>query len=1800
MLKGKWVIALLATLAGVGVCPSAAQAAFGITLDGAAPTNTTAGAHSNVVIDMSFPDAGQDVRDLDIEMPAGLVGNPNATNAICTIAQFSGDNCPSAAKVGAVSSDADTSSWLAPSVTVSGDAFLITPQGGEPARLGIVLKATGIAALGAVDPIFVQSPINLRTTDYGLTSSIRSLPTTAKSALLGTLNITIRSMTITLYGTPPNNPKGPFLTNPTECTPAAFVVRGAASSGQTASATRSFTPTGCGTAGSGVVFTPTVAISPTTQTADQPTALDVTVGFTAPPAGKVQAAVKTVGVVLPVGTALSAGVGAGGLADCTDAQFDLTGNGAPSCPALSKVGTVNFVTPLLAAPLTGDVYLGASTPSQKFRLLAYAASGAVIVKLAGTVTPDPVTGQLTTVFDNLPEVPFDTFTLSFRGGDNAVLKAPPTCGMNTMSTTLTPYSSAVSSVTKTATFTTNNCPSAAFAPTLTTSFTPTQAAADTSMSMTIARADNQPLLDALNVSLPTGLLGRLGAVPACPTANAATGSCAANTQVGTVTALSGTGNAPASFTGPIYLTGAVGDGVAGLAIVVPAVVGPIDLGKVVVLAKLKTRADLGIDVSATSLPRIIGGVPLAIRSMKLDLTKSGFMLNASSCAAKTIGASFTAQTGATASASRAYQATGCANVAFAPTLDVSPKSQQADQPGPVSVTIGFPAGAQANLKTANVVLPAGTALSAGVGTGGLAGCSDGQFAIAATTTPTCPALSKIGTVTMSTPALAAPLAGDVYLGAPTPSQTFRVFVYAAQGTVKVKLSGTVTPDPNSGQLTTTFTNLPEVPFTAFTLSFRGGDNAVLKSPSGCAAHTATSALESYAKAGTSAMPTSSFTTVNCARAAFSPTLTSTVSPTQATADTHMTMTLARGDDEPLIDALNVSLPRGLLAHIDAIPACPLADAQAGTCAAATKVGTVNAKAGTGNAPVSLDGDVYFTAPDGDSVGGLAIVVPAVVGPIDLGDVIVLAKLEVRADLGVDVDVGSMPRIIGGVPLAIRSMKLALDRDGFLFNASSCDAKTVTAQFTDRGGNGAQAIAPYQATGCGGLPFSPTLDVAPKQQRADQPTPMTVTLGFPAGQTQANLRTAEVVLPVGTALSPGVGAHGLDACSDGQFDAGAATVPACPAASKLGTTTMVTPLLGELTGDVYLGAPRADAPLRVLLFAAKGAVKVKLAGTVTPDPQTGQLTTRFTDLPEVPFTSFALSFRGGDDAVLKVPPTCGTHTARATLTPYGDARGAVTPSSSFDAVDCASAPFAPQLAVAVAPTQATANTAMTMSIERGDDQPLLDRMKVALPGGLLGNLAAMPTCSAAGAATGDCPQSTRVGTVTARAGTGNAPVSLDGPIYLTGAIDDGIAGLSVVVPAKVGPIDLGKVVVPAKLKLRGDVGIDVTTGSLPRIVGGVPLMLRSMRLTLDRDGFLLNASSCEARTIGADFTAQGGATASASAPYQPTGCEGVPFGPRLSASIGGTPSAPSLTTTIGASLGQATMSSAQLTLPVQLGADLGALAKVCQKEAYDAGQCPEVSTVGTAVAESPLVPLPLSGPVRLLRVPGRALPSLAIDLSGVMDIHLRADNESAGGHLRSTVVDIPDVPLRSFTLKLFSGGLLKSDQKMLCTGTPTLAGAFTAHTGATSTASVVPDTPCRGAGGLSKVTVTGSLTHTKKGRQPSLRVKVRGTKLRSLRITMPKQLKLNRKRLKKGGRVLQAGKAVSRKTKKGKRALRATRTTVTGWTTKASTSSIEVRLAKGALRRGKALRPGKRITFKVRVSDSAGRTRALTLRVTARK
>jgi hypothetical protein len=546
-----------------------------------------------------------------------------------------------------------------------------------------------------------------------------------------------------------------------------------------------------------------------------------------------------------------------------------------------------------------------------------------------------------------------------------------------------------------------------------------------------------------------------------------------------------------------------------------------------------------------------------------------------------------------------------------------------------------------------------------------------------------------------------------------------------------------------------------------------------------------------------------------------------------------------------------------------------------------------------------------------------------------------------------------------------------------------------------------------------------------------------------------VRRAEIALPVGTTLSPGV-ANGLQACSAAQFAGGG-----CPPASQVGTVSFVTPLIGTLGGKVYFG----DG-FRLYIAIEGSGVKVALAGDVRLDPATGQITTVFDNLPQVPFTSFALTFQGGSHAVLANPGACGAKTLTATLTPWsGTAPRTATASFAIDADGhggaCTAASFAPALRVAADSTAAGRPAgAVTLEVSRPDGSEDLARVTTLLPPGLAGSLKGVPVCSDAAAGAGACPANTRVGSVTALAGSGDAPVTLGGTVSLTGPTDGGLAGLAIAIPGKVGPVDLGTVVVRASIALRPDGGLTVRTSPLPRLIGGVPVSIRRLGLTLDRPGFILNASSCAAQQVTAILDGADGGQATVAAPYQATDCAGLRFSPRLEATVGtrgktGKGAAAPLHAVITVPDGQSSTASADVALPRTIGIAGKRLNNYCEAPKLAAGACPANSRIGSAVATTPLLPDPLISPVTLAAQNAGDLPGLSLTLTGAVTLPLfgKVIPPGADRRIHNVFAGIPDVPLERFDLSFTSAAPLTLQSDACHGARQTVTGTLTAHNGA---------------------------------------------------------------------------------------------------------------------------------------------------------
>ena len=398
MLKRIGPAVLCAALVGLLAAP--AHAAFEVTSFAVTPASTAAGAHADVTIAAGFPafavgNAPQRPRDLVFHLPPGLAGDPFATPR-CSEAAFRADGCPAATRIGGVAATADAVVLGLPvAQDVTGDLYNVVPAGAEPARLGAVLRPLG----GLLGKFTVATTVTARPSDGGLDATVRDLPTE-----LNGLQVYTSRLAFTLQGRPGGRP---FMRNPTSCRPAISTVD-ATPYGEPAtpvSRTSSFTPADCGALPFAPHITGTIGAKGQTAARSHP---PVTTVITQ---GAEQAGQAAVTVTLPpvVGPDLAQLARA-----CPAAQV-----AAASCPATARVGRVQATTPLLAQPLTGDVFLAGGARGA-LPGLAIQLGPPIPLRLTGSVELTPQ--GIRTTFTGLPDVPLARFALSLDGGPDGAVR----------------------------------------------------------------------------------------------------------------------------------------------------------------------------------------------------------------------------------------------------------------------------------------------------------------------------------------------------------------------------------------------------------------------------------------------------------------------------------------------------------------------------------------------------------------------------------------------------------------------------------------------------------------------------------------------------------------------------------------------------------------------------------------------------------------------------------------------------------------------------------------------------------------------------------------------------------------------------------------------------------------------------------------------------------------------------------------------------------------------------------------------------------------------------------------------------------------------------------------------------------------------------------------------------------------------------------------------------------------------------------------------------------------------------------
>jgi hypothetical protein len=826
---------------------------------------------------VDFIPAQGDLKDIEVALPAGLVGNPIGL-ARCSAQQFntfrlvesentvSPNECPDGSAVGVVKVEQLEGNG---GVGAPIPLYNLMPPPGMPAQLGF--RIVGV-------PFYINTKLR-SDSDYGISAYLQNITevkrvTAAQVTVWGTpadpSHDSLRGLCALVGGNCPANlnPVKPFFRLPSSCAlelpttmsfdtwlhPGTFL-----SSTDTEAA-----PVACNQPD----FSPTIEAHPTTNVADSPSGLDFDLHLpqkaNEDPEGLGEADLREATVTLPPGLVVNPS-SADGLGACSLAQIGYQGikeghasfSAEPAnCPDAAKIGTVEVNAPAVDHPLPGAVYLARQGENPFNSLIAiYIAISdpqtGVVVKLPGKVVPDPLTGQLSTTVSPSPQVPFEDFRFHFFAGARAPLRTPQTCGEAptvpsfTTTTSLTPWSAPEGATAHpSSSFAIAQAPGGGAcattkaalpnAPSFEAGTASPVAGAYSPFLLRLKREDGSQELAGLNLTLPLGLTARLAGTAECSEAAIAAArarevpgqgateqsspSCPASSHLGTVTVGAGSGPSPFYAQGNAYLAGPYKGAPLSMAIITPAVAGPFDLGAVVVRAALQVDPETAkVTTLSDPLPRILQGIPLDVRSIAVRIDKPDFTLNPTSCEAKALSGEAISTQNQVANLNNRFQVGGCSNLAFKPKLALKLKGATGRGGHPaLSATLTYPkGGGYSNIAKAQVALPHSEFLDT---THIKTICTRVQFAV-----HSCPAGSIYGYAKAVTPLLDKPLEGPVYLR--SSSHPLPDLVIDLNGQIHIALVGRV--DSVNGGTRNSFEAVPDAPVSSFSLTLQSGKKGLL-------------------------------------------------------------------------------------------------------------------------------------------------------------------------------------------------------------------------------------------------------------------------------------------------------------------------------------------------------------------------------------------------------------------------------------------------------------------------------------------------------------------------------------------------------------------------------------------------------------------------------------------------------------------------------------------------------------------------------------------------------------------------------------------------------------------------------------------------------------------------------------------------------------------------------------------------------------------------------------------------------------
>jgi hypothetical protein len=628
------------------------------------------------------------------------------------------------------------------------------------------------------------------------------------------------------------------------------------------------------------------------------------------------------------------------------------------------------------------------------------------------------------------------------------------------------------------------------------------------------------------------------------------------------------------------------------------------------------------------------------------------------------------------------------------------------------------------------------------------------------------------------------------------------------------------------------------------------------------------------------------------------------------------------------------------------------------------------------------------------------------------------------------------------------------------------------------------------TGCDLEVFNPVLYASPTVTQTDSPSGLNIELSAPQflgrAASPSEIKAAIVTLPEGFTINPDA-ADGQSACPDAQANFGSEAPARCSDRAKIGTFQIGTQALdGPLVGSVYIGEPKPDDQYRLFLVADGFGIHAKLIGSVQPNPKTGQVRVLFADLPQVPFEDFQLHLFASDRGLMATPTHCTIYTTSAEFFPWNASLAEQESTQVFSLESGPNGalcpglvrPFNPRLVAGTSKPTAGSFSNFTLKLDRDDGDQFLGDLNFKMPPGFTGDLRGITYCpegaiAAAAANLGraeqaspSCPSGSQVGTTNVAAGPGSHPFHAVGKMYLAGPFKGAPLSLVAVTPALAGPYDYGVVVVRVALHVDPlTAQVSAVSDTVPSIIGGIPIRMRSIQVNIDKPSFTINPTNCRALSVDSQGIGDQGTVTDFSSYFQAVNCAALPFKPNMTVrQLGGRKNTkrarnPQLQFDLRTRPGDANIKSLSVTLSPAFEIDQRHLGNICSEKELVANQCAGRTPIGKATTTTPLLDQPLSGPAYAVSGSG-GLPRLAFILNGQVNLVPRADTKTVGGRLKTTVPVVPDAPIGHFSLTVFGGksGYLINTRD-LCVHRPMASVAYAGQNGKTHTQKIRLKAPC---------------------------------------------------------------------------------------------------------------------------------------------